>query len=598
MGRKNLIYVQVSLPVPLMRDFSYSHAEHLKKGIRVRVPFGRRKLVGVVLGSSEGRPSHLKLIKSIDTVLDLEPVLSKHLLEMADFMSTYYMHPLGEVLKTMVPSGTKKLKKDTAVVESGVELPPEVARCFNGRSKLAWVTFKKKCENYQTYVSSGHVKRLREESISVRTASKKKKEVGPTLDVGAPQELTGPQREVYNDVISASGGFAVHLLYGLTGSGKTEVYLQLIDYFLSLRGHNAQVLVLVPEISLTPQMTKIFDRRFPGSVAIVHSALTQSQRWKVLDGVREGVHRILIGPRSAIFAPFSNLSFIVCDEEHDASYKQTTGLTYSGRDMAVLRSKIEGVPILLGSATPSAESYNNAKSGKYHLHRMLSRVNGRPLPSIEILEHMQAASGQKLGRSSKSNTTGLFHPLVIGALKEKLECGEQAIVIVNRRGFSHFLFNLRERKAVPCPRCSISLTSHNNNSILRCHYCDYKKNIEQVYIDYGHRDFVAVGCGSQQAEQLLAEALPTANIKRLDADVAASVGRLEECLAAFGAGDIDILLGTQMLAKGHDYPKVTLTVILEIDQLLSFPDFRAAERAYQLVVQAAGRAGRAHCSLL
>jgi primosomal protein N' (replication factor Y) len=384
------------------------------------------------------------------------------------------------------------------------------------------------------------------------------------------------------------------LLHGVTGAGKTEVYLHLIAEVLEQNSKH-QILVMVPEIALTPQMTRIFTARFPGQVSVVHSAMADTERWSQMEAIRSGERQILIGPRSAVFAAFVQLKLLIVDEEHDSSYKQTTGLTYNGRDVAVMRGYLEKATVLLGSATPSLESYANAKQGKYQLLELPNRVHGRGLPDVQLIEaDINKAFAQKLTpRGQIQRLTELpIDPRIVDALRENHARGMQSMVIVNRRGFAYFLFSMRERKAVSCPQCSISMTVHKNSSILRCHYCDFSQRVDDV-VPADERDaFVMVGYGSEQMELYLREALPGARIQRVDSDTTSNRDALPTMLTDFREGRIDVLVGTQMLAKGHDFARVTLICILEVDQVLNLPDFRAGERAFQLMVQASGRAGR------
>ena len=313
---------------------------------------------------------------------------------------------------------------------------------------------------------------------------------------------------------------------------------------------------------------------------------------KRLEKVRTGEASILIGPRSSVFAPFHNLKLLFVDEEHDSSYKQTTGLTYNGRDVAVVRAKLESAAIVLGSATPSMESHYNAISGRYIHLTLNERVGGKSLPSVEVVKHQVASRfGQKL-TSNKDSIDIPISKKIINSLRENYDDGFQSIVLVNRRGFAYYLFLLEAGETVGCPQCSISLTVHNKSKTLRCHYCDYKTSIDSIKARYPNQTIMMMGYGSEQAELYLQQELPQANIVRIDSDIVLEKGKLTEILNRFRSGDIDILVGTQILAKGHDFPSVTLICLIELDQMLSLPDFRSGERTFQLLVQAAGRAGR------
>ena len=323
----------------------------------------------------------------------------------------------------------------------------------------------------------------------------------------------------------------------------------------------------------------------------MHSAMTMEERRSRLDRIASRDARILVGPRSAVFAPFKELRLIFVDEEHDSSYKQTTGLSYNGRDVAILRGRLESAIVILGSATPSIESFQNARTNKYRLLELLERVQSRPLPTVELVEQVP---NRGRGQTIKGGMESCEIPVsqrILDELRQNCEQRQQSIVIVNRRGFAYFLFSVQKREAVSCPQCSVSLTVHKSSETLKCHYCEYGQKLS----DFMNSDeqYLIVGYGSEQAETYLQRQLPDANVVRVDSDTVAKKGALESVLDDFRSGKIDVLVGTQILAKGHDFPNVTLMCLLEVDQMLNLPDFRAGERTFQLMVQASGRAGRA-----
>ncbi|MCX6123512.1 MAG: primosomal protein N', partial [Proteobacteria bacterium] len=384
------------------------------------------------------------------------------------------------------------------------------------------------------------------------------------------------------------------LLFGITGSGKTEVFMNVLRDLLK-RDPLSQAMILVPEISLTPQMTRIFCDRFPNLVAVVHSAMDDTERWQELARIRSGDARVLIGPRSAVFGPFQKLKLIIVDEEHDSSYKQGNGLLYNARDVAVMRGRIEGAAVVLGSATPSMESWLNAISSKYRLLQLPERASKRSLPEVNTIASKPSFRAMNVLHAkdlSEVKEESPFDPEIITALSQNLGRGHQSIVLVNRRGYAYYLYNLHEQKSAECPQCSISLSVHGKRRILKCHYCDFQTTVQKVIDSSPTSTWAVVGYGSQRAEDALKIALPDAKIARLDSDIVTDPRALPEILGKFRNGEIDILVGTQILAKGHDFPNVTLICILEVDQLLGLPDFRGGERTFQLLVQAAGRAGR------
>jgi primosomal protein N' (replication factor Y) len=636
--------LEVAVPTPLARTFTYVTDQPVAAGTRVLVPFGRQRVVGVALGPGALPVDPKVALKRVEAVIDESPVYSKTMLEIARWISSYYMHPLGEVLRTMLPAGTSKVALETyELTEAGAArkaaaadpLGKLLASLFvKKKTSLSGPVLKAKLKrlaeggealDLKALVKQGLVRLVREKDVRARLADvpvvaddaekARAKATGAAPEPEAPRALTARQdaavRAVVEGGLDAEKPGGVFLLHGVTGSGKTEVYLHLIAATLARTGGAGQTLILVPEISLTPQMTRVFERRFPGQVAVVHSAMTDTDRWRELTRIRRGEAIVLIGPRSAVFGPFSSLRLLIVDEEHDASYKQTTGLTYSGRDVAVLRGKLEGAPVVLGSATPSMESWNNARTGRYKLLELPERVTGRPLPEVEVVEAeksrrrgtrlTEAAFGKDVPPAPPVVESLVLDPRddmpvdarVVTALRENLAAGHQAIVLVNRRGYAYYLFSLEERQAVQCPQCSISMTLHRRGTELRCHYCDFRTAVAKALAGKDPSAYAAVGYGSQQAEDFLASLLPGARLARLDGDTASDRDVLQSTLAKFRDGELDLLVGTQILAKGHDFPNVTLIVLLEVDQLLGLPDFRAGERTFQLIVQAAGRAGRA-----
>lgn len=644
-----MVSLDIAIPTPLAQTFTYASDRDLAPGTRVLVPFGKRRVVGVVLGNDPPGPEKGKggfEIKPIEKVIDESPIYSPVVLELARWISSYYFHPIGEVLRTMLPASAEKIVDETFVLTSAGEAarkepksPAEtfIATLFKRKAELTAATLKTKLKKLaaagtpvtlKELVKAGLVTKTRGTHMKARVeASAKASEsasaaVQAHADIAEAPPAPAPQLterqagvcaaiEADGLAFTAAGAAPARpfLLHGVTGAGKTEVYLHAIAAAARLMGDDAQTLVLVPEISLTPQMTRVFERRFPGKVAVVHSAMSDAERWAALTGLRKGEVTILIGPRSAVFAPFAKLVLVLVDEEHDASYKQATGLTYNGRDLAVLRAKLEKATVVLGSATPSMESFQNAKTARYQLLELPERATGRPLPTISVIEMEKSAQkGQivtarrapKMASQVDSGAGGAEIPIderVVRALRENLAQGRQAIVLVNRRGYAFYLFSLEKKQAVQCPSCSISLTMHARGEllqgILRCHYCDYATTVEKLVAERPDETFLAIGYGSQKAEDVVRAQVAGARVVRLDSDTVTQKDYLPKTLAKFRNGEIDILVGTQILAKGHDFPKVTLIAILEVDQLLELPDFRAGERTFQLIVQAAGRAGRA-----
>ncbi|MDA9950963.1 primosomal protein N' [Oligoflexaceae bacterium] len=611
-------YLSIAVPTPLDRLFTYTSESVLSPGVRVKVPFGPRSLIGVVCSSTSEVPEESGIrYRDIKEIIDTKPVYSNELLQLAHWLSQYYMHPIGEVLRTMLPASHKSQKSNqyslspagTDFISSNLEHSEVLRHCFGKRIQLTQATLRKKLKAWPEDVLSlekwfqnkGYIKIKSKKVVSARKIDDGEIDSEVWRETES-HDLTDEQRSAC-DLIDQerqkerASDLKPILLQGITGSGKTEVYLQTISKVIK-DSSDAQVLMMVPEISLTPQMTSVFRNRFPGQVAVVHSAMSDNERWSVLESIRSNAKRILIGPRSAIFAPFENLALIIVDEEHDQSYKQGTGLPYNGRDVAVVRGKIEKALVVLGSATPSMETYWNAKQDRYIHILMQKRATGVEIPKVVVIENeddYSSLAGSVL--KNESDLLGSDAPpiskSVIQALLANHKDGKQSIVIVNRRGFAFYLFDLTEKKAVCCPDCSVSLTVHSRNKYLKCHYCDFQTTTEKIMQKFPDHSFSVMGYGSQKAEDFLKEQLSEARVVRLDSDVAMNKDALSETLNNFRNHEIDVLVGTQILAKGHDFPKVTLMVIVEVEKQLNLPDFRAGERTFQLLVQASGRAGRA-----
>lgn len=396
-----------------------------------------------------------------------------------------------------------------------------------------------------------------------------------------PVELSVHQRQAVESIGAAIGtGFAPFLLFGVTGSGKTEVYLRSIATCLAA-GRSA--LVLVPEISLTHQIIDRLRARFGESIAVLHSGLNDGERWDEWRRIAAGDVRIAVGARSAVFAPLPELGLLIVDEEHDAAYKQEDGVRYNGRDLAVMRGKISGFPVVLGSATPALESYVNARSERYRLLELPERVAARPLPSIDLVD---------LRRSNAVTKSALVSPVLRAALTANLAGKSQSLVFLNRRGFANFLQCHQCGTTLECPNCAVSLTFHQRWNALRCHHCDHTIPVPTSCPSCGGMALATWGAGTEQVEAALKTLVPGARVARLDRDTTARKGSQEKILSAWQRGERDILVGTQMVAKGHDVHNVTLVGVLLADGALSFPDFRAAERTFQTIAQVAGRAGR------
>lgn len=608
--------VQVAISAPLRRLFDYLPSENgpvAQPGARVRVGFGRRHAIGVVLGGvdkSQIRPDRLKCVTE---VLDREPLLPSSLLDLLIWAADYYHHPIGEVVLASLPV----LLRRGRVAHSGImrwKLTGEGKR--QNLEVLSRAPLQRRIVQALTDAPVGLDTAVLARfspswSAAIRQLNAKgwveaewRDELPPSNELMQPAPLlNAAQRSAVVDITAALEEFKVFLLHGVTGSGKTEVYLQVIRQVLD-RGR--QALVLVPEIALTPQLVRRFQTRFNVPVAVLHSGLNESQRLRAWLAARAASARIVLGTRSAVFTPIPRLGVIIVDEEHDASYKQQDGFRYSARDVAIMRASHAHVPVILGSATPSLESVNNVRLKNYGLLKLPDRTAGAQLPNIRILDMRRQAP-----------VDGLSHPLRV-AIASRLEMGEQSLLFLNRRGYAPVLLCVDCGWLAPCQRCDARMTLHtevrvsregrssalsvqstynphfqNEPRLLRCHHCGAETGMPANCPTCTSEDLRPVGEGTERIELALAKLFPKARIVRIDRDTTRHRGALEEKLEHIHSGEADILVGTQMLSKGHDFPGVTLVGVLNADQGLYNADFRASERMFQQFMQVSGRAGRA-----
>ena len=522
-------FALIALPVPVRQLFTYRVPEALDAaavpGAPVEVLFRGRAVRGVLVERIAGTP-----LENVRDILKITgaPLLSAHLLELTRWVSEYYLAPPGEVIAAALPGGNDGLAR----------------------------------------------------SLGRRHASE-----DPVLRMPIPERimLTGAQRDAVTAVDAAvtTSGFQPFLLHGVTASGKTEVYLRAAT---AAREAGGQSLILVPEIALASQVLGVFSKRFGGRVAPLHSYLSLGTRRKNWELARRGALDVVVGARSAVFAPLPNLKLIVVDEEHEPAYKQSEQLRYHGRDVAVRRAQMLGIPVVLGSATPSLETQANAARGKYQRLVLPNRVDRRPMPTVRVVDLRREGSGP-----------GVLSVPLRGAIAERLDRKEQILLWLNRRGHSHHIQCRGCGHTPECPRCDIALTLHmapGEAKSLRCHYCDHREPAPDTCPKCHAALLRYAGAGTQRAERELASAFPTSRVLRLDLDVARKQDGSGAVLEKFARGEADILLGTQMIAKGLDFPRVTLVGVLDADVALHLPDFRAAERTFQLLVQVSGRGGR------
>jgi primosomal protein N' (replication factor Y) len=665
------LYCDVALPVPLRLAFTYAVPEAFAGeeliGRRIVVPFRNRAMVGVGVAVSDQKPDNTRL-KEIVELLDPVPALAPPLLELGKWVSRYYLAPLGETLRTMLPPEIEiRYDREFSITPEGGEyllklaqpllgdasqiaewevlsllnaspvplpfarlrkipLGPAAAEKLRRRGLLAaqGVSVHRKIRTkkivawnpvaeaapaspadervrdilaatrgpmplafllQEAKVSKTVVQRLEKKGmlLSWEEAVTSEEDRWDT-DFIPPSNVLNPEQRSALDEIQkwlATREFVAGLLHGVTGSGKTEVYLGAVEAAIA-QGRSA--LILVPEIALTLWLSRLVRARFGAGVAVLHSGLPENERAREWWRVRHGDARIVVGTRSAVFAPVENLGLVIVDEEQEASYKQEEIPRYHGRDTAVMRARLEGAVALLGSATPSMETYQNARSGKYRLLELQMRVENRPLAAVQIVDLRS--------EFKRSHNAAPLSDTLRTAIAQRLESGTQAMVLINRRGYSWSQLCRSCGATAQCQNCSIALTYHKRRNRLICHYCGYSivppKECPKCRGDY----LYFVGDGAERIEEYLVQQFPTARVARLDRDSVRTKREFQKVLGAFANGELDILVGTQMVAKGHDFERVTLVGVVSSDLALARPDFRAAERAFQLFTQVAGRAGR------
>ena len=553
----------------------------VKAGMRVKVPLRSSQKDGYVLRVEDGDTSGLK---EIIKTYPLPPVPS-HVMEFLKWLSEYYVTPLGMVFSKAFPSFFMQGPREEKWYEY-VEDPNPPIRSRKANDVLDYMRQNKQERAAVLHsLFPGHASSIRTllKRGVIRIVYKESEEIPDRFMLNAPytpKTLTRDQQQALDTVEPYIGEtFKSFLLHGVTGSGKTEVYIRLTAVALQKK---KTALILVPEIALTPQLAGRFKAALGSVVAVLHSGLTQTQRADIWYRALTGRIRVVVGVRSAIFAPLDNLGLIVVDEEHESTYKEEHGFRYHARDAAVVRGKLEGCPVVLGSATPSLESYYNASTGKYVYVSLPTRVLQQAMPSIEFVD---------LKYQGEEARQTLITSTLLEALKETLNRKEQALLFLNRKGFAPALLCKDCGRVIECPHCSTSLTVHTSPLRLVCHYCDYSIPMPQQCPYCGSKELVKVGVGLEKVIGELENRLGGARIERLDAESTSGM-RLEGILKRFAKGEIDVIVGTQILAKGHDFPKVTLVAVLLAELTLGMPDFRAAERTFSLITQVAGRAGR------
>ncbi len=667
LNKRKTTSLRVAVTLPVKESFSYAvpepHESGSLVGCRVTVPFGRRKVSGFILGEEETRPE-----QPLRTILDVpegEPLFHAGMVPFLEWVASYYLHPIGLLIQSIVPGGGGGVSFHAArMTERGRAVLCELPARSVERRLLGWVRdhpgmrcpfplrdlqqmssrglitletgrsavrpdgprmqrfvrsfgeweMESLCERRSEPLRARHErdflamvlgpKPVRLRDVKNRFANGDylvrkwvHKGVIETYDAPMPVSPAGPtsfpspepaglfaqQESVLKEIrgLLRRGTFSTCLIHGVTGSGKTEVYYQAV---LETIRTGKQALVLVPEISLAVYMEGVFRSRLGERVALYHSELSNGERYSQWVRMARGEVDVVIGARSAVFAPLPLPGLIVVDEEHDAAYKQEEAPRYQARDAAVVRGKMENALVLLGSGTPSVQSFHNASSGKYRMLTMPERVEQRPMPTVEILDMREA------GPAGGKN--GAISLLLKDALRENLDRGNQALLFLNRRGFHRVCLCRSCGESVRCPHCDLALIHHLKDDVLACHYCGYRTRPGGPCRACGSGEIRAIGFGTERIEKELAELFPDAEIGRMDRDSTRRKGTALSLLKRFEEGGIDILVGTQMITKGYDFPRVTLVGVIAADASLGFPDFRAAERTFQLLCQVAGRSGR------
>jgi len=577
--------VRVAVPRPLWSLFDYELPDGLAAplpGARVRVPFGRGTSIGVVIATPPQTDATTPL-KPITGILDREPVLQTDLLDLIVWAAGYYHHPIGDAIFSGLPIALRNGRPLQPLLQRFWQLSDgdpaaATARAPKQRGVVDWLRRAGGRASHDALLAAGFDGRL--------LAALQRKGIIAPADGGAAAppptaapafELTAEQRAATASIVAALHRFECLLLDGVTGSGKTEVYLQAIDAVLQRGG---QALVLIPEIALTPQTVSRFSARF-GTAALYHSALSERERTRAWHDCKSGAASVLIGTRSAIFVPFQSLGLIVVDEEHDGSYKQQEGFRYSARDLAVKRAALLEIPLLLGSATPALETLHNARRGRYRRLRLTARPGAAQATPIRLVD----IRGLRL-------EDGLSAPLR-NAIAATLEQGNQVLLFINRRGFAPAMLCTRCGWNASCPSCDSRLTLHQDAPQLRCHHCGFTQAPPARCPDCSDAALRAIGVGTQRSAAGIARLFPDTPVVRIDRDSTRSTAQLNAHLEQIGRGEPAVLVGTQMLAKGHHFPRVTLVGVLNADAGFASADFRAPEHTAQLIVQVAGRAGRA-----
>ncbi len=583
-------YAVVAVGIDVDKVFHYAIPESLSgkvdTGFRVLVPFRNRKVIGFVVSIVDETP--IKDVKEIASVLDSDPILNDDLLRLTKWVSDYYLSGWGIVIKTAIPPIVKPKMQmvlclakgiDYKTIENLTDMPPKQAEALKVILREGEIPLNKASP---LGLSASAIRKLIDKGILY--SSTKRVYRSPysveTSREDIQHKLNPEQKKALRSISEAidRGVFETFLLHGVTGSGKTEVYMHAVEHTITAR---KEALILVPEIALTAQITERFMLRFGQRIAVLHSGLSEGERSDAWMRVKQGGADIVIGARSAVFASVNNLGLIVVDEEQDTSYKQEEGIRYNARDVAIMRGKISNAVVVLGTATPSIESYFNAIRKKYIYLRLPKRIDEKPLPDVSIIDITR-----------EPMVSEFFSEMLISELKDKIEKNEQALLLLNRRGYSPFVICRDCGFTVKCRNCSITLTYHKKRAMALCHYCGFTSKVDLVCPNCRGIRISYIGIGTEKVVDELNRLLSNARVSRMDRDTTYRKMSHHKIIRGVERGDVDILVGTQMVAKGHDLPNITLAGVILGDTGLNLPDFRAAERTFHILTQLAGRAGR------
>jgi primosomal protein N' (replication factor Y) len=576
--------LNIAVPCPLRRSFDYLSNDHTiawTPGLRVEVPFGSRQLIGVVLSVSEKEPQEITALKPIIRAIDTVSILPSELLVLTKWISDYYHHAIGDCFQAVMPKQLRKGK--VAEIQQDVFWNlTEVSEQALGKKQQEVVNFLKQ---YSEPLSQQHIYQELGQCRSVLNALEQKSLISQTFAPKRPVKnetpteciLNSEQQRLIDNVNQSAIGFSPYLLHGITGSGKTEVYIELAKQELK---EGKQVLVLIPEIGLTNQFVERFKQRLSAHIVVLHSAISDGERTQSWLLAQQGLIDIVIGTRSAVFTPLPRLGLIVIDEEHDASYKQQDGLRYHARNIALVRAQRSQIPIILGSATPSLESLLNVEQERFKLLSLTERATGAKLPKVTVVD----SDGPKADSALSS--------FLFDAIQREIKLGNQVLLFINRRGFAPVLMCHECGWQATCVHCDAKLIVHQQRNLLCCHHCGAMQRLLTDCPKCHHPELNTYGAGTEQIEHNLERYFPDVPVLRIDRDSTQRVNAFSELIEDINKGEPRILVGTQMLAKGHDFHNVTLVGVLDADQGLFSADFRASESLAQLVVQVTGRAGR------